>query len=94
MDVSDALMDNNFGKKVLSIISSLPDGQGLTKKELAERFNLNSAAVVEKWCLRYPEIASHKIYIPINNGKHRMAVFVNQNYKQQLITNGLATENY
>lgn len=94
MNVNEALKENDFGIKVVSEIESLPDGEGLTKGELSERFGFSSAAVAEKWCLRYPEVAKRRVYIPINNGRQRTAIFVNSNYKQQLITNGLATENY
>lgn len=94
MNVKEALRESDFGNKIIHEIETLPDGEGLTKGELSERFGFGSAAVAEKWCLRYPEVAKRRVYIPINNGRQRTAIFVNSHYKQQLITNGLATENY
>ena len=85
---------DEFFEKLIETIESEKDGNGLSKIELAGRFGFSSSATVEKWVKRYPKLKERMCYIPIDGGKHRMAIFTNKKYRDELIRTKQATEYY
>lgn len=94
MKVEKLINQSSTGTKLEKIVKSLKNGEGLTKEELSKMFNFQSSRVIEKWIKRYPILEKHRVYVPVNDGKHRVAVFVNLKYKESLLKNGKATESY
>lgn len=85
---------STFLVRVLQEIDKQPYGVGLTKTEIAKKFNCTSHSVVDKWGRLLPEIKSRIVYVKINNGRHKQAVYVAKKHKAKLIETGLALENY
>ena len=85
---------DDFYLKIIKLVDSQKDGNGFTKRELALAFGYASEGTVDKWCRKHPKLTEYLCYVPINEGKHRTAIFVNKKYRQQLLDNKQATEIY
>jgi hypothetical protein len=95
MNITKAISHrSDFYERVINRIEGLKDGEGLTKRELAESFGFSSLAVIEKWMRVYPKLTDYVCYIQVNDGRNRTAIFVNKKYRKQLLDNKQATEIY
>ncbi len=94
MKISEVKTRKSFYDKIVDAIENQPDGEGFSKLELAEHFGCSNPSTVESWLRKYPKLSEYRVYIHINEGTTRSAVFVNKQYKQQLLNQGIGTERY
>ena len=84
----------SFLLRVENKIKKLRRGIGMTQIELAQHFGFNSADTAQNWVRQYPKLRDYIVYIHINGGRQRTAIFVNPQYRKELIKSGSATEIY
>ena len=94
MKLSDLTTRDMFYDSLAKECESQKDGHGLTKQEFAGKFGFSSLATVDKWVRRYPKLREYLCYVPTNEGKHRMAIFTNKKYRDELVRTKQATEYY
>lgn len=94
MKLSEIETRSNFLKSVEKYISNIPNGEGLTAQELAEKFGFRSNTTTQKWVRQYPKLKEYIVYVNINSGRQRSAIFVNKKYRDELLKSGAATEIY
>ena len=92
MNIEKQIQQETPADKILSILCKLKHGEGLTKKELAQKLGFTSPTTIEKWTRKRPEINNHRVYV--KTGQSYMAVYVNMKYKHELILSGKVRENY